>query len=137
MPALDLSAGPQFEIKNKIPFANHADYKVLRNDWPYGLEKGITHICVWLKDRLPVREDNGDLTDEGRAMVVAYVQRAFVKKLGLDGKDQVLWFKNWVGLQSVRGLEHIHVLVRNVEEKALAVVLESGEDATTGKQISR
>ena len=30
------------------------------------------------------------------------------------GKDRVLWFKNWVALQSVRGIDHVHVLVRDV-----------------------
>ena len=58
------------------------------------------------------------------------MERYFVKPLeeevGLEGQGQgrepserVVWFKNWVGLQSVRGVEHVHVLVRGVSEELL------------------
>ena len=30
-----------------------------------------------------------------------------------------MWFKNWVSLQSVRGVDHVHVLVRDVPEEVL------------------
>ncbi len=58
-------------------------------------------------------------------MVEKFVQRTFTEPLGSyrpeedvvadshDGHDRVLWFRNWTGLQSVRGLEHVHVLVRD------------------------
>ena len=116
-----------FAVNNPVPFADGEDFKILRNDWPYGFEKGIVHICVWLKSRLPVTPDTGDLMPDGRKAVEVFVREAFTKRLGLEGKDQVLWFKNSVMLQSVRGLEHIHVLVRDVDEADLAKVLESGE----------
>ena len=35
------------------------------------------------------------------------------------GDDRVLWFRNWTGLQSVRGLEHVHVLVRDAPKVLL------------------
>lgn len=114
----------RFDVKNPTPFADPSDYKILRNDWPYGLHKGITHICVWLKGRLPLDAETGDLNPEGRKMVVDFVQKEFVVKLGLQGQDRVLWFKNWAGLQSVRGLEHIHVLTRDVDNDVLAKVLD-------------
>ena len=66
------------------------------------------------------------MTPESVALVERFVQRTFVKRLsssrasqGVDGdsddggNDRVLWFRNWTGLQSVRGLEHVHVLVRD------------------------
>lgn len=28
-------------------------------------------------------------------------------------KDDVLWFRNWTSLQSVRAIEHVHILVRD------------------------
>ena len=45
-------------------------------------------------------------------------------KQGVDGDsgagdDRVLWFRNWTGLQSVRGLEHVHVLVRDAPKVLL------------------
>ena len=116
---------PIFAYKLPIPFADPADYRILLNDWPYGLAPGIQHVVVWLKVRLPVDMDrDGDLTDEGRKMVNAFVREKFERELGIEGRDQVMWFKNWVGLQSVRGLEHVHVLVRDVPMERLSTILE-------------
>ena len=91
------------------PFENPGDYKVLVNDWPYGMEKGIVHLIVWIKHRLPATAEKGDLTEEGRRMVDGFVGSRFKERLG---QENVLWFRNWTGLQSVRALEHVHVLVR-------------------------
>ena len=33
--------------------------------------------------------------------------------------SKVIWFKNTTDLQSVRSLEHVHVLVRDVEDEVL------------------
>ena len=33
--------------------------------------------------------------------------------------QKVVWFKNWTALQSVPGLEHVHVLVRDVSEELI------------------
>ncbi|KAK8176955.1 hypothetical protein IWX90DRAFT_4030 [Phyllosticta citrichinensis] len=119
-------APPRFQVKNPTPFADPADYAILRNDWPYGLEAGITHLCVWLKTPTPIKPEDGDLTDEARALVEEFVTREFRRAVGeVDeegrGKkgEKVLWFKNWVALQSVRGVDHVHVLVRGAEEEVL------------------
>jgi hypothetical protein len=110
--------------KSPIPFVERSDYCILVNDWPYGLTPDITHIVVWLKNRLPTDDVRGDLTSKGRAMVEEFVQTTFVRGLGVKGSDQVMWFKNWTGLQSVRGLEHVHILVRSVEKTRLGEVVE-------------
>ena len=31
-----------------------------------------------------------------------------------------MWFKNWKALQSVPGMEHVHVLVREVPDEIVA-----------------
>ncbi|TID23338.1 hypothetical protein E2P81_ATG02911 [Venturia nashicola] len=121
LPSSDQDAGPAFEVENPIPFASTNDYKVLLNDWPYGLAPDIQHICVWLKGRLPVDNIDGDLTDKGREMVQHFVNERFVKMVGAD---RVLWFKNWARLQSVRGVEHFHVLLRDVNREQLATLTE-------------
>lgn len=63
------------------------------------------------------------MTEESRALVQSYVDQTFVGRLEREGvKDapaRVLWFKNWTGLQSVRSLEHVHVLLRDVPEKLI------------------
>jgi len=113
-----------FSLKNEVPFADPADYKILINDWPYGLAPGIVHICVWLKTRLPVTPETGDLTESSRRLVRDFVRTAFEEKLDSKDADRVLWFKNWTGLQSVRDLEHIHVLVRDIEQEKLDQIID-------------
>ncbi|KAJ9348652.1 hypothetical protein C8Q69DRAFT_469600 [Paecilomyces variotii] len=114
---------PVIPYKNPVPFADPEDYRVLRNDWPYGLAPGITHLVVWLKTPVAVKSEDGDVTDESRSLIENFVQRTFVDRLKRAGfanpKEQVLWFKNPVGLQSVRALEHVHVLVRDVPDEII------------------
>ncbi|PGH12121.1 hypothetical protein AJ80_06842 [Polytolypa hystricis UAMH7299] len=138
---LDPPADPGTLCKNPVPFADSRDYKILRNDWPYGMTPDITHIVVWLKNRIPVKPGDGDVTDESRALIEKFVNETFVARLesvfpdGNDARDRVLWFKNWVSLQSVRSLEHIHVLVRDVPDE---IVTEwTGEAAKTKEEIDK
>lgn len=118
-------SGESGTFKNPRPFADPEDYKILRNDWPYGLTPGISHLVVWLRTPIAVRSEEGHLTDESRALIDGFVQKTFVARLTSDARpferpeEQVLWFKNWVGLQSVRALEHVHILVRDVPEDIL------------------
>jgi len=110
---------PPFTYKSDVPFANPSDFQVLLNDWPYGLTDDITHIVVWSKTPIPTDDATGDVTVESRTLIQEYVGKTFVDRLGGDS-GRVLWFKNWVQLQSVRALEHIHVLVRNASKEDLA-----------------
>lgn len=110
---------PPFTPANATPFADPSDYRVLLNDWPYGLDPEITHIVVWSRTLIPTALETGDLTPASRAQVQNFVKTYFVDSLGPGGSDRVLWFKNWVALQSVRSLEHFHVMVRKVDDDTL------------------
>jgi hypothetical protein len=124
IPSSDASAPPLFSYKNPVPFADRSDYRILVNDWPYGLVPGIRHICVWLKVRLPTIAETGDLADNGREMVNVFVDETFTKALGVEGQDRVLWFKNWAAIQSIQGVEHIHILLRDVDQENLSKIIE-------------
>jgi Protein of unknown function (DUF3605) len=100
---------PPFAFSSPIPMASPDDYKILINDWPYGFTDEITHIVVWSKTPIATDEETGDMTTESRKVLGDFVRRTFEERLG---EGNVLWFKNWVHLQSVRALEHFHVLVR-------------------------
>jgi hypothetical protein len=118
---LNDSGAFQFELVNETPFADPADYAIIRNDWTYAVTPGISHIVVWSKKPLPVDEE-GALTTEGRKLVDDFVRREFRDKAGEKPGEEgskVQWFKNTTSLQSVRALEHVHVLVRGVEEDVL------------------
>jgi hypothetical protein len=110
---------PPFTPASTTPFQDSSDFRALLNDWPYGLDQDITHIVVWSRTLIPVEESTGDLTPESRERVKEFVKTYFVERLGEGGEDKVMWFKNWVSLQSVRALEHIHVLVRGVSDDTL------------------
>jgi len=121
LPSFTPETGPQFDIKNRVPFADETDYKILLNDWPYGMTPGIRHIIVWLKTRLESEPTRGDMTPRSRQQVEEFIQSKFVDRVkGLPGEqEKVMWFKNWIALQSVRGMEHVHVLVRDVPEEII------------------
>ncbi|KAM0284418.1 hypothetical protein ACHAQH_001994 [Verticillium albo-atrum] len=110
---------PPFTPTSTVPFAEPADYRVLINDWPYGLTPDVTHVVVWSRTPIETDPQTGDMTAESRRLIQEFVDRYFVDDLGADGKERVLWFKNWVALQSVRALEHFHVLVKNADPELL------------------
>ena len=81
----------------------------------------ITHIVVWLKTRFDVEPSVGDLLPQSRQLIEDFVQQVFKDRLEQHGgaEDRVMWFRNWTGLQSVRGMDHIHVLIRDVSEEIM------------------
>lgn len=109
---------PPFTYLSPIPFHDPSDYKILINDWPYGMTDDVTHIVAWSKTPIATDDEKGDVTDESRRIIEGFVRRTFVERLGGD-EGRVMWFKNWVQLQSVRALEHVHVLVRNASKEDL------------------
>jgi Protein of unknown function (DUF3605) len=121
LPSSTRESGPRFDYNSPIPFQDERDFKILPNDWPYGMEPGIIHIVVWLKNRLESESKRGDMTPKSREQVDEFVQRRFVERVkGLPGtREKIQWFKNWTALQSVPGLEHVHVLVRDVPEEII------------------
>lgn len=123
------TTGLAFNYNSPIPFEDASDYKMMPNDWPYGLEKGISHLVVWLKNRLEVEPPLGDMTPSSRRLVEEFVQKEFIEPTNalVGGKDNVLWFKNWVSLQSVPGIDHVHVLIRNAPQEFVDVNWIRGE----------
>ncbi|KAI0024830.1 hypothetical protein F4780DRAFT_478947 [Xylariomycetidae sp. FL0641] len=110
---------PPFKPASSIPFQDPSDFRVLINDWPYGLTPDLTHIVVWSRTIIETDPKTGDMTPQSRQVVENFVRTFFAERLGPDGGKRVLWFKNWVALQSVRTLEHIHVLVKDAEKDVL------------------
>lgn len=61
------------------PFEFDEDIKILRNDWPYGIDERIVHLVAWTKFALEEDPETGDLTDGARAEIDAYVRKSFSK----------------------------------------------------------
>lgn len=106
---------PPFTPLSCIPFEDPSDYRVLLNDWPYGFPPNITHLIAWTRTAIPTDSDIGDITLESRKSIESFVKRYFVDRIGRCAEPRVIWFKNWAALQSVRALDHIHILVRDVD----------------------
>lgn len=118
-PIEDETGALTFNVRSPTPFADRNDYKILRNDWPYAFEPGIHHIVVWLKHRLLV-DAEGSLNDEGRKSIDKFMRTEILPKLGAEKPGRgIIWFKNPTNLQSVRSLEHVHLLVKGVDEETL------------------
>ncbi|KAL1842276.1 hypothetical protein VTJ49DRAFT_5661 [Mycothermus thermophilus] len=100
------------------PFECEEDVKVLCNDWPYGIDKRIVHLVVWTKFALEEDPATGDLTDETRAAIDAYVQKTFAK----IPPDNVIWFRNWASLKSVMSVEHFHVMLFDPDPEVIKEV---------------
>lgn len=92
------------------PFTNPADYKILYNDWPYGIDPDITHLVVWTKFLLEDDPETGSLTPESHQMIDDFVIKTFCTEDGIS-RDKLIWFKNWKSLKSVHALEHFHVML--------------------------
>lgn len=60
------------------------DYKILRNDWPYGVEPSIIHLVVWTKTLFPAEPSTGTLTPASSAVIDTFVQHTFGQAVGKD-----------------------------------------------------
>ena len=115
-----------FTHHSSVPFEDSRDYAILLNDWPYGFDAGIKHILVWTRTPIAVDDERGDVTAESKRVIEEFVEREFVGALAEEegvgiglARERVMWFKDWVSLQSVRGVDHVHVLVRDAPESLL------------------
>ncbi|GJC77832.1 N-acetylglucosamine-induced protein 1 [Colletotrichum liriopes] len=90
------------------PFETEGDWKVLYNDWPYGIDARIVHLVVWTKFELEEDPTTGDLTEGARGEIEAFADKTFRAR---TKPDTVIWFKNWRSLKSVHAVEHFHVML--------------------------
>ncbi|KAK4937490.1 hypothetical protein LTR66_015186 [Elasticomyces elasticus] len=110
------------EPTSTVPFVDPSDYKILYNDWPYGIDGVVVHLVVWVKFDLPNDPDTGEVKPEYASLVTEFINRTFCSDFGVqDGvpEDDVLWFKNWDNLKSVKALEHFHVMLREASQEFL------------------
>lgn len=105
-------------------FTNASDLKIVRNDFPYYFEDDVAHLCVWTKRRIPSDPESklGDLSTESRALIERYVVKTFVEYLGIPRED-IVWFRNWDALQSVKEISHVHVIIKGMTQEQLDKVL--------------
>lgn len=115
-------------------FQSPEDIKILANDFPYNLESGIVHLCVWTKFKIPpdINSPFGDISEQTRRIIEKYLRKTFCKYVSWD---DIQWFKNWESLQSVKSLSHIHVIVRGLEQKDLHALLHTPGETLTAADL--
>ena len=66
------------------PFEFGDDYKILFNDWPYGIDPRIVHLVVWTKFELEDDPETGDLTERARGEIEEFVVKTFCQSMLRD-----------------------------------------------------
>ena len=92
-------------------FSDPTNYKILYNDWPYGIDEDIVHLVVWTKHLLEDDSSTDDLTPRAREAIEAFVTRTFIEVDDGVDREQLIWFRNWRSLKSIHAIEHFHVMI--------------------------
>lgn len=117
---------------------NHPDdFKIIRNDWPYGLAEGITHLVIWSKVSIAIDPDTSLPTAEATATIVSFLRRNFDKAFGSDFRNNVLWFKQKAEWQSVKSLDHIHVMLRGFAESEIDALTGTTRQQILSEQVAK
>ncbi|KAI0430908.1 hypothetical protein F5Y09DRAFT_306455 [Xylaria sp. FL1042] len=110
----------QAAAKTEALLRHPDDYKILRNDWPYAFPPDVCHLVLWSKVKIQVDSETGLPNDQSNMLIEQFLDRVFGEGLKCwRDEDNLLWFKQKTLFQSVRALEHIHILIRGVEEDAI------------------
>lgn len=60
------------------------DFKILYNDWPYGVDTDIIHLIIWTKFQLEEDPATGDLTEDMREKIEGYIQRSLCGRISRE-----------------------------------------------------
>ncbi|CCG22519.1 hypothetical protein CORT_0B08140 [Candida orthopsilosis Co 90-125] len=122
---------PEYTISQPqdLIFYNDNDIKIIFNKFPYYFENSVVHLCIWSKLTIPndVNSSVGDISPLTKRIIERYLQKTFIDK-GIP-KENLVWFRNWSSLQSIRSVSHIHVLLRSADEHFIRKII--GTSGTT------
>lgn len=107
------------EEKLSLSFSRKDLYKLSVNDFPYNFEPQVSHLLIWSKINLPLynkNESSTDMNPEMKTKIETFIHNNLSKYLDLDMKDDYCWFINYRNLQSIKGIAHVHLLIRCVDE---------------------
>lgn len=116
-----------------------AYFKITTNDYPYNFEPDVYHLLVWSKINIPLYDND---TNESTKNVHMYDRIEEFLELNVHqrmkiSKDDYCWFINYVSLQSIRSISHIHLLIKtsdkNIIEKKI-LIEQDFEPLTKSKQ---
>ncbi|EMG46929.1 hypothetical protein G210_2805 [Candida maltosa Xu316] len=119
------------EYPEDLIFYNRDDISILYNKFPYYFDNNVKHLCIWSKLRIPVDKESpvGDISERTKKIIHRYLEKTFVEK-GISW-DQIVWFKNWLTLQSVRSISHIHVILKDVDDEFIEKLIGGSGEVLT------
>lgn len=116
---------PTINDKIEACFSQKDLFKLLPNDFPYMFESNIIHILVWSKIQLPLYlDDKTEVSMENQNSVLPtmyppmkdkierFLENTLTEKLKLKPDTDFVWFLNYSNLQSIKGISHVHLLIR-------------------------
>ena len=95
-------------------FENENDWKILWNDWPYGIDESIVHLVVWTKFALEEEQGTEFLALEARQAVEGLVEKVFESRVG-KGNVSTYYSK----LKMMNGLIAAGSLVQELEQSEI------------------
>lgn len=95
--------------------ASAEDIKILYNDWPYGVEKGIIHLVVWTKFELEDDPETDDLTPQARREIDEYVRKTFCSRVPPEKVSSLCAVVSNGGEERTDGYLRIGRLVQELE----------------------
>ncbi|CAK9438522.1 uncharacterized protein LODBEIA_P27460 [Lodderomyces beijingensis] len=118
-------------------FYNEQDVKILPNKFPYYFDKNIVHLCIWSKLTIPNDTTSavGDVSPLTRRIINKYLAKTFVEH-GVQ-PAQIVWFRNWTSLQSVRSISHIHVILHDVDPVFIQQLIGTGGTPLTREDYKK
>ncbi|KAJ5736427.1 uncharacterized protein N7483_001552 [Penicillium malachiteum] len=127
-------SGTVFPYSNPTPFTDPSDFCIRRNDWPYAMEEGMVHLVAWSKTPIAT-DDHGDPSPASCKAIADFIERMFSEhvKRGKYAGDNLQWFRNRTKWQSVRSLDHIHLVLRDVNETFVTRITGQGSGDITCK----
>lgn len=110
----------------KAILTNEQLFKVTINDFPYNYEPNVLHLLIWSKIKLPIYINDTtdidginidhnkypDMNPECERLIDKFLSRTLHDKYKLSYGVNYVWFVNYLSLQSIKDLSHIHVLIK-------------------------
>lgn len=66
------------------PFEHAEDWKILKNDWPYGLDERIVHLVVWTKFELVDDPASGQPTNATKQGIEQFMADTFYNRISRE-----------------------------------------------------
>ncbi|CCF58252.1 hypothetical protein KAFR_0E00980 [Kazachstania africana CBS 2517] len=103
---------PTNDDKIQHSFSKEDYYKVTVNDFPYKFEPRVVHLLVWSKIKLPIYMQGDEKDETMTEKIDEFFAKTLNVKFDMEKERDYAWFINYVSLQSIKAISHVHLLIR-------------------------